>query len=198
MLLQIQKKPCKHPCQNHLFEWGTPNSNKQGNQLRFLMQRLKSQIGMHCPPPPDSLMKNSTKLLSVEDQTAPPPRVDPDEEYKDREQKLPSPIQTTPPSETTREKYTKQLKELVKKRRLVHQTGNKYDLPRAIHRYNTRAHGTQVYPMEQHVTELATNLQGYHQANFFIDPTTGSSLEYRHILKGPTKYIWENSFANEI
>ena len=52
-------------------------------------------------------MKKSTKLPRVEDQTSPSPRVDPDEEYKNREQKLPSPIQATPASEATREKYTK-------------------------------------------------------------------------------------------
>ena len=50
------------------------------------------------PTPPDSLMKKRTKLPRVEDQTAPPPRVDPDEESKNREQKLPSPIQANPSS----------------------------------------------------------------------------------------------------
>ena len=52
--------------------------------------------------------------------------------------------------------------------------------------------------MEQHVEVLATNLQGHHQANVFIDPTTGESLEYRHLIKGPTKSMWKNSFVNEI
>ena len=33
---------------------------------------------------PDPLMKKSTKLPRVEDQTPPPPRVDPDEESKDK------------------------------------------------------------------------------------------------------------------
>ena len=50
------------------------------------------------PTPSDSLMNKSTKLPRVEDQTAPPPRVDPDEEYKNREQKIPSSIHTTPSS----------------------------------------------------------------------------------------------------
>ena len=54
------------------------------------------------PTPPDSLMKKRTKLPRVEDQTSPPPRVDPDKEYKNREQKIPSPIQETPSSEATR------------------------------------------------------------------------------------------------
>ena len=59
------------------------------------------------PTPPDLLMKKSTKLPRVEDHIAPSPRVDPDRESKNREQKLPSPIQTTPPSEATRKKYIK-------------------------------------------------------------------------------------------
>ena len=52
--------------------------------------------------------------------------------------------------------------------------------------------------MVQHVAVLETNIQGHHKANFVIDPTTGASLEYRHLVKGPTKAIWEKSFANEI
>ena len=57
--------------------------------------------------------------------------------------------------------------------------------------------GTRVKPISQHVAVLATNLQGHHQTNVVIDPTTEASLEYRHLIKGPTKAIWENSFANE-
>ena len=101
---------------------------------------------MHSPPLPDSLMKKSAKLPRVEDQKGPPPRVGPDKEYKNREQKLPSPIQATPSSETTRGKYTKTLKELVKQRRQGHYTGNKYDLPRSKHRYNTIAQVPRVEP----------------------------------------------------
>ena len=52
--------------------------------------------------------------------------------------------------------------------------------------------------MAQHVATLARNLQVHHQANVVVDPTTGASLEYMHLVKGPTKAIWENSFANEI
>ena len=52
--------------------------------------------------------------------------------------------------------------------------------------------------MEQHVEVIATNLKGHHQANVVIDPKTGALLEYRHLIKGTTKAIWENSFANEI
>ena len=140
------------------------------------MQRIKSQTGMHCPPTPELLMKKRTKLPRVEDQTALPPRVDPDEEYKNREKKILSPIQTTPSSEETREKYTEKLKELVKQRRRGHYTGNKYNLPRATHWYNTRSQVTIMEPMAQHVAILARNLQGHHQANVGIDPTTGASL----------------------
>ena len=125
------------------------------------------------PIPLDSLMNNRNKLPRVEDHTAPPPRLDPGKEYRNREQKLPSPIQTTPPSEETRKKYTKKLKGLVKQRPRGHYTGKKYDLPRVTHRYNTRAQGTIVEPMAQHVAVIATNMQGNHQATVFIDPTTG-------------------------
>ena len=86
----------------------------------------------------------------------------------------------------------------MKKPRRVHYTGNKYDLPRATHWYNTRAQGTRVEPMVQHVAILARKTQVNNQANVVINTTTGASLEYRHIVKGPTKAIWENSFANEI
>ena len=69
--------------------------------------------------------------------------------------------------------------------------GKKYDLPWATQWYNTRAQVTRVEPMAQHDEILARNLQGHHQANVVIDPTTGASLEYRHLIKGPTKDIWE-------
>ena len=75
------------------------------------------------PTPPSPLMKKSSKLPRVEDQTAPPPREDLDEEYQDIEQKLTSPTKTTSPSAATREKWTKTLKELVKQRRRGHYTG---------------------------------------------------------------------------
>ena len=84
----------------------------------------------------------------------------------------------------------------MKQRRRGHYTGKHYDLLRATHRYNTRAQGTRVELMAQHVAILSINLQGHHQANIVIDPTTRASLEYRHLVKGPTKAIWENSFAN--
>ena len=52
--------------------------------------------------------------------------------------------------------------------------------------------------MSQHVALIAINLQGYHQELFFIGLTTGASLEYMHLIKGPTKAIWENLFTNGI
>ena len=113
----------------------------------------------------------------------------PDEESKNREQKLSSPINTTPPSEATKKKYTKKLKELMNQRCQGHYIGNKYDLPRATHRYNTRAKGTILETMALHVAVLATNMQGNHQEMFFIYPTTGASIEYRNLIKGPNKVI---------
>ena len=92
------------------------------------MQRLKSQTGMHFPPLPYPLMKNSSKLPRVEYQTAPPPRVDPYDEYKYRVQKLTSPTQANQPSAATRKKIHQKLKELVKQRRRGHYKV-KYILP---------------------------------------------------------------------
>ena len=73
------------------------------------MQRLKSQTGMKCPPPPSPITKKRSKLPRVKDQTD-PSRVDPYEESNYIEQKLPIPTQATQPSSATREKYTKKLK----------------------------------------------------------------------------------------
>ena len=67
--------------------------------------KIPNRDAMPTPLPP--LINNSTKILRVEDQTAPLPRVDPEEEYGNREKKLPSPIQIAPLSAATREKYTK-------------------------------------------------------------------------------------------
>ena len=120
-------------------------------------------------------MNKMTKLPRVEYQTAPPPRVDPDEESNNRDKKIPSPIQKTSSSEATRKNYTKKIKELVKQHRRGHYTGNKYDLPRATHRYNTRAQGRRVKPMAQYFEVIATNMKGHHQANVVIDPTTGDN-----------------------
>ena len=78
----------------------------------------------------------------------------------------------------------------MKQRRRGHYTENTYDLPRETHRYNTKSQGTRVEPMAQHVAVLATNIQGHHQENVVIDPKTRASLEYRHLIKGPTKAIW--------
>ena len=48
-----------------------------------------------------------------------------------------------------------------------------------------------VYPTEQHIAVLATNMQGQHQANVVIEPKTGAYLEYRHLIIGPTRAIWK-------
>ena len=52
--------------------------------------------------------------------------------------------------------------------------------------------------MAQDVSSISTKLQGNQQANVVIDPTTGASLEYRHLIKGPTKSNWEILLANKI
>ena len=121
-------------------------------------------------------MKKSSKIPIVEDQMAPTPRMDSEEEYKYREQKLPSTTQATPLSAATREKNTKKLQELVKQRRRGHYKGNKYDLPQPTHQCNIRVQETRVEPTSQHVVVLETNMHVHHQANFVIDPKTGASL----------------------
>ena len=52
-------------------------------------------------------------------------------------------------------------------------------------------------PTEQHAEVITTNMQEHHQSIFVIESTTGESLEYRNLIEGPTKSIWEIFFANE-
>ena len=112
-----------------------------GSQLKAIRElpnifdaeiKIPNRDALHTPPDPP--MKKRSKFTRMEDQTSPPPRVYPYKESKDREHKLTSPTQTNSTSVATREKYTKNLKELVKQRRRGQYTGNKYDLPRATHR----------------------------------------------------------------
>jgi hypothetical protein len=82
--------------------------------------------------------------------------------------------------------------------------------PPAPHRYPTRHVITQSTQEEgNHVVTIKENLPSIahtsHQeprqewANAIIDPETGASLEYRHLLKIPTKAAaWTHSFANEL
>jgi hypothetical protein len=53
-----------------------------------------------------------------------------------------------------------------------------------------------------HVTRLPLNDDVLHiqqWANTIIDPDTGASMEYRHLIKHPKYYqIWAHSFANEL
>ena len=74
---------------------------------QFFYAETKIPNRDELPTPPDLLMNNRTKLPRVKYHTSPPPRVGPDKESNNREQKLPIPIQTTPPSEATGGKYTK-------------------------------------------------------------------------------------------
>ena len=64
----------------------------------------------------------------------------------------------------------------MKQCRRVHYTGNKYNIPRATHRYNTIAQGKRVDSTAQHISVLATNWQVHYQENVAIDPITGASL----------------------
>ena len=59
------------------------------------------------PTPPFPLTKKISKLTRLKDYTDSPPRVDPDEKYKYREQKISSQTQETPPSAATRKNTPK-------------------------------------------------------------------------------------------
>ena len=63
----------------------------------------------------------------------------------------------------------------MQQRRHGHYTGNQYDLSQETYRYNKRLQvqqGTGFEPTKQHIVVLAKNMQGEHQANVVIDPTT--------------------------
>ncbi len=74
--------------------------------------------------------------------------------------------------------------------------------PSAPHRYPTR------HMISQTQDEVANamftmspdhNLLGPHFANAIIDPDTGASMEYRHLIKSPRhQTAWSTSFANEL
>ena len=130
------------------------------------------------PTPTDLLMKKSTKIPKMAYHTAPPPRVDSDEEYKDKKQKLLSPIQTTPSSLATSNAAM----------------ATSQEINMTYHEHHTNTSGANVATF----AVLGKNLQRSHHENVFIDPTNGASQEYRHLMKVKPKVIWENSFANEI
>ena len=83
------------------------------------------------------------------------------------------------------------------------------------HRYPTRSRTSQLIanlltapPTGQHsnssryaaaTTIIAITEQLMSPAiNAVLDPTTGASLEYRHLITGDTTEIWRTSFANEL
>ena len=124
-LHQIQQlsKDLQTPSPESPFQVG----DAQLKAIRELTEIFDAEIKIPnrdaLPIPPRLSNEKRNKLPRVEDHTAPSPNVDPDQESNSREQKLPSPVQTTPSSEATRKKYTQNLKELVKQRRRGHYTG---------------------------------------------------------------------------
>ncbi len=68
------------------------------------------------------------------------------------------------------------------------------------HRYPTRGHTN--HQSNNLITESLNNLIDapiHHWANAIIDPSTGASMEYRHLIKSPKHAKdWEHSFANEL
>ena len=104
------EKALKTPKPGSSFQVGEYQLKKIRELAKMLDAETKIPNRDALPTPPAPLMNKISKLTSVEDHTTPPPQVDPDEEYKDKDQKISIPIQTTPPSAVTREKYTKKLK----------------------------------------------------------------------------------------
>jgi len=65
-------------------------------------------------------------------------------------------------------------------------TGKSHDAPPPKHRYNTR-------------NQPNANLCYEYPVMFpVIDPNTGATLEYKDLIKGPTKQTWQKSMANEL
>ena len=61
--------------------------------------------------------------------------------------------------------------------------------PKQATRYSADANILAIQSLPEHLT-LAINS--------VLDPTTGSSLEYNALMKGPTATTWQTSFANEL
>ena len=56
------------------------------------------------------------------------------------------------------------------------------------------------YPTRSRFVAAAASLSSYSSPRLatVIDPITGASLEYRHLVKGPDQVLWEKSFSNEL
>ena len=63
------------------------------------------------------------------------------------------------------------------------------------HRYPTRSQQTHAV---NHVAKQLLSPDPHEPANSVTDPITGQVQEYRHLIKGPDKAVWETSFANEL
>ena len=54
------------------------------------------------------------------------------------------------------------------------------------------------YPLRSHQSANSAIFPSLHQANGVTDPLTGQVQEYRHLIQGPEKTTWVNSFSNEL
>ena len=67
--------------------------------------------------------------------------------------------------------------------------------PRARPPPSNRSHaGTQ----PRFVAALSQLLRQEEKSNFFIDPASGQSLEYRHLIRGPDGATWVKALANNL
>ena len=63
---------------------------------------------------------------------------------------------------------------------------------------NCSTSGTQVCHRCHDPRHIFCHLADSTKINVVIDPETGASLEYRHLMKGATKGIWTTLFTNEL
>ena len=59
-------------------------------------------------------------------------------------------------------------------------------------------HATKFITASAASTAVPTNIFSKHYAAPVIDPTTGESLKYRHLMNGPDKFFWEKALANDL
>jgi hypothetical protein len=66
------------------------------------------------------------------------------------------------------------------------------------HRHKTRYKNRYQQQQVAHNTTSNHDTHRQHFVNSVIDPDTGASLEYRHLVKGPDKVRWQQANVNEI
>ena len=99
---------------------------------------------------------------------------------------LPTTIPTVPPPATPVSDTT---------RTTTSPTPDSTTLPR--HNHNTRYRALSIAAHHLLTQSLFPNNTTKHQANAVTDPITGATLEYRDLIKGPHRALWEQGWCNE-